>query len=59
MTDITKSSSDAEAEARRDFLKRVGKLGVTVPAVSLLLAANQKAAAIPVLPYGDNRHPQF
>jgi len=36
---------DPEAEARREFLKKIGKAGATVPAVSLLLAANFKAAA--------------
>ncbi len=35
----------AEGEARRDFLKNVGKAGVTVPAVALLLAASEKSAS--------------
>jgi hypothetical protein len=29
-----------ETEARREFLKKIGRAGATVPAVSLLLAAN-------------------
>jgi len=29
-----------ETEARREFLRKIGRTGVTVPAVSLLLAAN-------------------
>jgi hypothetical protein len=33
-------SPEGEREARREFLRRVGRAGVTVPAVSLLLAAN-------------------
>ena len=36
---------DPEAQARRDFLKKVGTAGATVPAVALLLAANFKAAS--------------
>ena len=31
---------DSEPRARREFLKRIGKAGVAVPAISLLLAAN-------------------
>ena len=30
----------AEPSARREFLTRIGKAGVAVPAISLLLAAN-------------------
>lgn len=52
MADTTKPADDAEAHARREFLKKVGKLGVAVPAVSLLLAANHKASATPITPYG-------
>ena len=37
--------SDPEAQARREFLKKIGKAGATVPAVSLLLAANFKTAS--------------
>ena len=33
-------SQDSEPRARREFLKRVGKAGAAVPAISLLLAAN-------------------
>jgi hypothetical protein len=36
---------DVEAKARREFLKRVGKVGATAPAVALLLAANAKPAS--------------
>ena len=42
---------DPEAQARRDFLKKLGTAGATVPAVSLLLAANFKAASAQT-PYG-------
>jgi hypothetical protein len=36
---------DPEAEARREFLIKLTKVGATVPAVALLLAANFKTAA--------------
>lgn len=35
---------DAEAAARRDFIKKVGKAGAAAPAVALLMAANFKSA---------------
>lgn len=59
MKEATTGTQMTETEARREFLKKVGKLGVTVPAVSLILAANQKAAAVPVLPYGGVRDEQL
>lgn len=34
---------DVESEARRDFLKKVGKASATAPAVGLLLAASFKS----------------
>ena len=34
-----------ETEARREFLKKIGRAGATVPAVSLLLAANFERAS--------------
>ena len=37
--------SEKEAEARRSFLKRVGKATATAPAVALLLAASAKSAS--------------
>ena len=37
--------SETEVEARRTFLKRVGKATATAPAVALLLAASTKAAS--------------
>ena len=40
MADTRKPQEDSEAQARREFLKTIGKLGATVPAVSLLLAAS-------------------
>lgn len=44
---------DAEAEARREFLKKVGAASAMVPAVTVLLAANFKAAAAQTQdPYG-------
>ena len=36
---------DDEAAERRLFLKNAGKLAVTAPAVTLLLAANSKPAS--------------
>ena len=37
----------AEPSARREFLTKIGKAGVAVPAISLLLAANfQPASAL-------------
>ena len=38
-------SAKSEAEARRDFLKNVGKATATLPAVALLLAASEKSAS--------------
>lgn len=35
---------DAEARARREFLKKIGKGSVAVPAAALLLAATAKQA---------------
>jgi hypothetical protein len=35
----------AESSARREFLTRIGKAGVAVPAISLLLAANFQVAS--------------
>ena len=39
----TVPSEDLENEARRDFLKKVGKASATAPAVGLLLAASLKS----------------
>ena len=36
---------DPESVARREFLTKLTKVGATVPAVTLLLAANYKAAS--------------
>ena len=36
---------DPESQARREFLTKLTKVGATVPAVALLLAANFKTAA--------------
>ena len=36
---------DPEAKARREFLTKLTKVGATVPAVALLLAANFKTAS--------------
>mgnify|MGYP001446279133 CR=1 FL=1 len=36
---------DPEVQARREFLIKLTKVGATVPAVALLLAANFKTAA--------------
>jgi len=38
-------SPDHDRAARREFLKKVGRAGATVPAVSLLLAANFERAS--------------
>ncbi len=35
---------DAEADARREFIRKVGKAGAAAPAVALLMAANFKSA---------------
>lgn len=35
---------DVEADARRQFIKKVGKAGAAAPAVALLMAANFKSA---------------
>ena len=35
---------DSEADARREFIKKVGKAGAAAPAVALLMAANFKSA---------------
>jgi hypothetical protein len=42
---------DPEAQARRDFLKKIGTASATAPAVALLLAANAKTASAQS-PYG-------
>jgi hypothetical protein len=42
---------DPEQQARREFLKRLSAASASVPAVSLLLAANFKAASAQE-PYG-------
>ncbi len=39
------TSGKDEAQARRDFLKKVGKTTATAPAVALLLAASAKSAS--------------
>ena len=36
-------TSDVESEARRDFLRKLGKASATAPAVGLLLAASFKS----------------
>jgi hypothetical protein len=38
-------ATSVDAEARRTFLKRVGKATATAPAVALLLSASSKAAS--------------
>lgn len=43
----------AEAQARRTFLKRVGKATATAPAVALLMSASVKAAT-PVSSYAPD-----
>ena len=43
-----------EKQARREFLKKVGKTGATVPAVALLMAANFKTANANDSPYNGN-----
>lgn len=40
-----------EATARRDFLKKSGRVAIAAPAVVLLLAASNKAALAQVQPY--------
>ena len=37
-------SENLEAEARREFIKKVGKASAAAPAVALLMAANYKDA---------------
>jgi hypothetical protein len=48
--------AENETEARRAFLKRVGKATVTVPAVALLLSASSKAASAKSPYGGPDRH---
>lgn len=38
-------SVTSEQQARREFLKNIGKATATVPAVTLLLAASEKSAS--------------
>lgn len=40
-----KDETTSEQEARRDFLKNVGKASATLPAVALLLSASEKSAS--------------
>ena len=54
MSDNRLESSDQagnEASARRDFLKKSGRVAVAAPAVVLLLAAGSKSALAQVQPY--------
>ena len=37
-------AQESESTARREFLKKIGKAGVAVPAISLLLSANFQAS---------------
>ena len=45
-------SSDPEAQARREFLKKIGAASAAVPAAALLLAVNAKSAQAQEAPYG-------
>jgi hypothetical protein len=50
--DAAEPTADPERTARRQFLRKLSAAGATVPAVSLLLAANFKAASAQGQPYG-------
>ena len=41
----TRNQVTNETEARRDFLKNIGKASATLPAVALLLSASEKSAS--------------
>ena len=43
-----------EASARRDFLKKSGRVAVAAPAVVLLLAAGSKSALAQAQPYSPD-----
>lgn len=45
MTEERSDLANAESEARREFLARIGKAAVTAPAVALLVAASAEPAA--------------
>lgn len=45
MSNAARPNSGREVEARRKFLKEVGKAAATAPAVALLVAASAKPAA--------------
>ena len=52
MTNDRLESGDEASNARRDFLKKSGRVAVAAPAVALLLAAQSKSAlATQVDPY--------
>jgi len=55
MSDKQLESSDQtanEVAARRDFLKRSGRVAVAVPAAALLLSVQSKSALAQPAPYG-------
>jgi len=51
MTNDRLESGDEASNARRDFLKKSGRIAVAAPAVALLLAAQSKSALAGVDPY--------
>ena len=56
MSDKHLESSDQtanEVAARRDFLKKSGRVAVAVPAAALLLSVQSKSALAQTAPYGN------
>jgi hypothetical protein len=54
MTNQPAKAKQSNEDARRDFLKKIGKGSVTVPAAVLLLAAASKQAKASPCPSGGS-----
>jgi hypothetical protein len=48
------SSDGTEADARREFIKKLGKASAAAPAIALLMAANYKDAQAQTQPSGGS-----
>ena len=42
--DTAEAQVDGETQARREFIKKLGKAGAAAPAIALLMAAGSKSA---------------
>ena len=53
MSNKTEMKIEKKDEARRDFLKKAGKIAAVAPVATLLVAASTKGAKAIALPYGQ------